>query len=458
MSGRILIVDDLAVNRIILKVKLAASCYGSLQAGNGLDALELARSGRPALVLLDMMLPDLSGVEVCRRLRADPATRHIPVVIMTAASDRECRLAALAAGADEFLTKPLNDVILLARIRSLLRAREVEAELRARAEICRDMGLDEPAAEFARPAHIGLIAADPAVAMGWRARIAPHLPAKLSVLSPAAALSGVLDGPPPDLYLVAADLGRHGVGLSLLSELRARERSHHASVSLLVPEGTAAPDFAAMALDLGANDLLTLPLDPEETALRLRLHLARKRRADALRRQIAEGLALAALDPLTGLCNRRPARARLERIAAHSAATGAGFAVMMIDLDRFKAINDRYGHTVGDTVLATVAGRLRDNLRPDDLLARIGGEEFLAVLPDATGADAQAVAERLRRAVGEVPVALAGGGAVGATISIGLAMGSAATGAAEALDHADAALLAAKAEGRDQVTLWPSAA
>ncbi len=124
---------------------------------SGLAALEVARTEQPKLILLDMMLPDISGIEVCRLLRADPRTQHIPVVIITATGDRASRLRALEAGADEFLTKPLNEVILLARIRSLLRARETESELRlALGNLGRmDLAEGETVFSHARPRRAG---------------------------------------------------------------------------------------------------------------------------------------------------------------------------------------------------------------------------------------------------------------------------------------------------------------
>ena len=462
MTGRILIVDDLATNRIILKVKLNAACYETLQASCGGEALAIARAEQPTLILLDMMLPDISGIEVCRRLRADPATVHIPVVIITASSDRRSRLSALEAGADEFLTKPLNEVILLARIRSLLRARETEAELRLRSETWGELGLAETETVFALPGRVALVAAEPAIAMAWRATLAPHVKERLSVVSPNAALTDMPLGAVPDFYLVAGDLGTYGSGQRLVADLRAREASRHAAIALVLHE--ADPDSAAMALDVGASDLLTLPLDPQETALRITLHVTRKRRADQLRRAVSTGLRLAVTDPLTGLYNRRYALAHLDRLATQAQEAGRRYAVMVLDLDRFKEVNDTFGHAAGDAVLETVSARLRENLRPSDLVARIGGEEFLVTLPEATLGTARQAAERLCRVIGDTPVPLPEGrGSVAVTISVGLALGPSPArtpGEApgrETLSRADAALMGAKADGRNQVTISSAA-
>ncbi|KPQ08174.1 MAG: two-component system, cell cycle response regulator [Rhodobacteraceae bacterium HLUCCA12] len=457
MSGKILIVDDLAINRIILKVKLAAACHDSLQAACGQDALAAARAQRPKLILLDMMLPDISGIDVCRQIRADPQTRDIPVVIITASSDRTRRLEALAAGADDFLTKPLNEAILLARIRNLLRTRETEAELRLRAATCRELGFSDAGGRFDAPGRIALIAADPATAMSWRGALAPLVYDRLDLLTPQEALTGADGRAAPDLYMIAANLGHQGDGLRLLADLRSRLASRDAAISLVVP--AAESETAAMALDLGANDLLTLPFDPQETALRLRLHIQRKRRAEQLRRQVDDGLKLAITDPLTGLFNRRYAMAYLDRMANRTGQAGTPYALMVLDLDRFKSINDRHGHAAGDTVLRSVAERIRATLQPGDLLARIGGEEFLVALPDATAPRARQTADALCDAVASAPIALAGRPeAVCVTVSVGLAMGRAGGCAQEVLFRADSALLSAKAGGRNRVTVGASAA
>lgn len=462
MSGRVLIVDDLATNRIILKVKLNAAYHETLQASSGAQALMIARAELPKMILLDMMLPDISGIEVCRRLRADPATQHIPVVIITASGDRANRLRALEAGADEFLTKPLNEVILLARIRSLMRARETEAELRLRSETWGEMDMADGETVFAMPGKVGLVAAESAIAMAWRAALTPHLSARMQVLSPAAALADTPEGMAPDFYMIAADLGAHGSGQRLVADLRSRLASRHAAIALTLQE--ADPETAAMALDVGASDLLTLPLDPQETALRITLHIERKRRADALRRAVSQGLRMAVTDPLTGLYNRRYALAHLDRIALRARETGRRFAVMVLDLDRFKSVNDTWGHAAGDAVLEAVASRLRQNMRPTDLVARVGGEEFLIAMPDATIGTARLAAERLCKVIGETPVELPDGrGAVSVTASVGLALGPRLSPepdsnlARDALGRADAALLAAKSEGRNQVILASAA-
>jgi len=432
MAGKILIVDDVATNRIVLKVKLASAAYETVQASNGTDALRTARATRPDLILLDVQLPDMDGIEVCERLKADPVTRAIPVVMITAFRDPVARLRGLRAGAEEFLTKPLDENLLLARLRSLLRARETEEELKLRDTTWRDLGFAEMAEGFDGPAQLVLVGGRRDRVQTWRPHLirafGPHVEVmdREEVLAETAGLGGV------DLFVIPADMDRPGDGLRLMSELRARQATRHAAMCVLVqPE---ARETAAVALDLGANDLMAADAPVEEIAIRLRTQIRRKRMGDRLRASMADGLRLALIDPLTGLYNRRYALPHIARIAERAQETGRSFAVMILDLDRFKAVNDTFGHAAGDAVLVEIGNRLKNSLRSVDLVARIGGRPI-----------------RLPGGAGEIKV----------TSSIGLAMGGAAGVAVEqVVDVADRALLGSKSDGRNLVTVGrsPSAA
>ncbi|MFO1173712.1 MAG: diguanylate cyclase [Paracoccaceae bacterium] len=460
MAGKILIVDDVATNRIVLKVKLASAYYETLQAASGAEAVALARTEAPDLVLLDVDLPDCGGIDVCRTLKSSPATRDIPVLMISAVNDPARRIEALRAGAEDLFSKPVDELLLLARLRSLLRAGTGPDQLGLPEGSYGELGFAEPHQPFRGAGLIGLVGGRVETSLAWKRALQPHLNDRLLVLDRDAALSDLKDGEVPDLFLVAADLVRPGDGLRFMSELLSRPNTRHSAVCLAL--SGRGRDLSATALDLGASDLVDMTADPAEAALRLQGQLARKRQADLMRTSVADGLRLAMIDPLTGLHNRRYGLPCMERIAERAAGSDRPFAVLLIDLDRFKLVNDTWGHAAGDAVLAEVACRLRQELRGCDLLARIGGEEFLAALPD-TGFDAaHAIAERLRHAVGDRPVKVAGGTSVQVTLSIGLAVGGPASGCPDGpeglMARADRALLAAKAQGRNRVRLDRSAA
>lgn len=467
MSRRILIVDDVATNRIVMKVRLSEAHYDVLQATDGAGALAAARRDRPDLILMDMALPDMDGIELCRRLKAHPETDGIPVIMVTGLRSAEAKMRALEAGADEFLAKPLDEMILLARVRNLLRARETSEELALRNGTHRALGFAEPAAGFTAAGRVALIAAEPRTGRTWRAVLAPLMSDNLSTITRAEALTPPDGVPPHDVFVIDSQLAPEGAGLRLVSELRAHAATRHAAILVVVP--AAARETAAMALDLGANDLIVGHVDPQELAIRIRSQLRRKQQADRLRATLEDGLRLAVIDPLTGLFNRRYALPHLARIAERAAETGRGYAVMLIDIDRFKRVNDRHGHAAGDAVLVEVARRLRDNLRAVDLVARIGGEEFMVALPETGVEQACATAERLRTLMEATPMDLPGGaGQIGVTISVGVAFGcnrglAAGDANVEAevhalMEQADRALYGAKASGRNTVEISRTAA
>ena len=475
MAGRILIADDVTTNRIVLNVKLSAAFYGVLQAGSGAEAVAVAGRETPDLILLDHDLPDMDAIEACRRLKQNPKTADIPVLIISAASAREARIEALRAGAEDFLPKPVNEALLLARVRNILRTRDTDEELRMRDGMNHEitgceLGFAEPVQSFAPPCDVVLVARDPETTRQWGAALALHgqegIGGQIKALSRSEALTATESDPAPGIFVLEGGTGSSDDGLYLISELRSRARTRNAGIVVILPEDEpgreSAAAWGAKALDLGANEILTAGFDGEELALRLKRQIARKQQADRLRETLRNGLRLAVTDPLTGLHNRRFAMASLRRIASQARASGRPFALMLLDLDRFKQVNDRHGHSGGDLVLREVAARLRSEIRGADLLARIGGEEFLIVMPDTDISTARKAAERIRRRIIEHPIHLPRSDTpLFVSLSIGVALGGggkAAPSMEELIEQADRALYAAKSHGRNQVNVSRSAA
>src|SRR4051812_8806326 len=144
MTARVLVVDDVPANVRLLEARLSAEYFDVTSAHNGAQALAMCERAECDIVLLDVMMPDMDGFEVCRKLKSNPATHHVPVVMVTALDQPSDRVRGLEAGADDFLTKPVSDVALIARVRSLARLKLVTDELRMRAVTSKEIGIRSP--------------------------------------------------------------------------------------------------------------------------------------------------------------------------------------------------------------------------------------------------------------------------------------------------------------------------
>ncbi|WP_299867892.1 diguanylate cyclase [uncultured Roseobacter sp.] len=462
MQGKILIVDAISTNRIVLKVKLASAFYEVMQAATADEACVAALRHDPDLIISAMALPDCDAAELCNRLKRSPQTRAIPMMVVGCRPDADTRLKALEAGVQDVMLKPIDDTLLLARVRSLIRAHNSAAEWQMRDDTSRALGFAEESMEFGPPGRAVLVGSDAAAAHNWMTLLRPHLRTSLDFSTPETALRDLSPGKVPDVFILtlAEDDNNTSDVLRLLAAIRATAITRHSGI--LVLQSRPDPGLGAYALDLGADDLMTDGFDVAELTLRVKAMLRRKRIADQLRATVRTGLQAAVSDPLTGLHNRRYAMPHLARVAEHSAATGRSFAVMVADLDHFKRINDLYGHASGDAVLVETARRLRDNLRGVDLIARIGGEEFLIVMPATPLSEARAAASRLCRKIGGRGFTVPGADEpIKVTVSIGVTIGGMRAkherkqqqDANMLLDAADKALYAAKLQGRNQVNL-----
>ncbi len=449
MAGRILIADDTATGRIRLKVDLGEARYDTLIAPAPGAVVAMAREARPDLVLLGA-----GSLTHCAALKSDPATRAIPVIVLEGAPCAATRRTALRAGADEVLTKPYAAPGLLAVVRALLRRRATHDDLARRHDSAAGLGFAEPRPGFLRPGRVTLVAPTPATGLAWMRGLRAVLDHDVTCRTRGEVL-GATSEAAPDAVVIAADLDAPGAGLRLISDLRSRGATRRAAI--VVIDTADDPATLPMALDIGADAVIGGSFDAEELALRLEVLIDEKRRADALRDGLEARLNLALIDPLTGLYNRRYAETQMNRIAEEARASGQPFALMLLDLDRFKRVNDCYGHMTGDAVLAETARRLRANVREVDLLARYGGEEFVIAMPATDLASARIAADRLRRVIAERPFRTGQGhGPIPVTMSIGVQVCAGPDGTGEALGammrEADAALYSSKAAGRNLVT------
>ncbi|MGH1368665.1 MAG: diguanylate cyclase [Maritimibacter sp.] len=454
MAGRILIADDVATNRIILKVKLSRARYETLHAETKQETLEAARSENPDVILLDQALPG-GGLETLRQLKLDPATRHIPVIILDGSGSKDRRIQSLRAGADDCLAKPLEESVLMALVRNLMRAHGGRLELARRQSTMTDLGYTQHNPDKTQRPKVTIVAPSPATGLIWRRELGRLLNSHIALRSKAEVLDSNAQTEDTDAFLLFAEAENQIESVRMVSELRSHPSTRNAVIILHIVSG--ARDNAVLGLDVGADAVTSGLFDPEEMAARLTTLVARKHEMDALRSGFKEQLDLAMIDPLTGVYNRRYANAYLARVTSEMAHADQPLALMLLDLDRFKRVNDTYGHMVGDQVLVETAKRLQDNLRDMDLLARFGGEEFLIAMPGTSLEHARHAARRLHSVIADTPI-YAGSVREGITItaSIGVAYRRAQdygpTVVTDMIEEADQALYASKAEGRNLIT------
>ncbi|HEY7998733.1 MAG TPA: PleD family two-component system response regulator [Pseudolabrys sp.] len=452
MTARVLVVDDVPTNVKLLEARLSAEYFDVITADNGLEALAVCERAECDIVLLDVMMPDMDGFEVCRKLKSNPATHHIPVVMVTALDQPSDRVRGLEAGADDFLTKPVTDVALVSRVRSLARLKMVTDELRLRALTSKEIGIESPereaVAETGRNGRI-LIVDDRESSYE---RIVRTLSVEHTVgveNNPADALFNAAEGN-YDLLIVSLDL-KDFDGLRLCSQVRSLERTRGVPI-LAVAE---ADNNARLVrgLEIGVNDYLIRPIDKNEMLARVRTQIKKKRYTERLRDNVQMKIEMAITDALTGLFNRRYMETHLASLVEQAAARGKPITVLVVDIDFFKAINDGHGHDAGDDVLREFALRIRKSIRNIDLACRYGGEEFVIVMPETDMSVATVVAERLRRRIASEPFSIQQGARnLDVTISIGIAaLGDATDNAAAILKRADTALYRAKRDGRNRV-------
>jgi two-component system cell cycle response regulator len=450
MSARILVVDDIEANRRLLQARLEAHYHTVLLADSAAQALQVARAELPEIILLDVMMPGMDGYEACRRLKGDPVTSWIPVVMVTALSEVEDRVKGLEAGAEDFLTKPFDDFLLMSRIRVLQRYTGVAAELHQRAASAIGSGVLEDAARDAleRPARVLIVDDDPRASDRLAHMLSSQGHRATTLL--ATGETENLAAERVDVVILSLSC-RSFDPLKLCAHFKVNPLTRSVPVILVCD-----PDDRARALkgfDIGASDMIMVPVDRHELTARIRTQTRRTRCIDLLRNRLDRGLELSVIDPLTGLHNRRYMIGQLQQLVGRAARSGQPLSLMMADIDHFKRVNDTYGHAAGDHVLREMGRRFLADVRPGDIVCRTGGEEFVVVMPDTAGEMARAAAERIRHGVAATGFLLPGDGPrLDITVSAGIsALQGPQDTMSDLLNRADSALYQAKSGGRNRV-------
>lgn len=458
MPGRILIVEDTPTNRLILRQRLTNAYYDVLEAENGYQALDIAKSEEPDLILLDVMMPGMDGFEVCQRLKSDGTTMHIPVVMLTALDKREDRVKGIEAGADDFLSKPFEDVALMSRVDSLTRMKMMIDELALRGQTSSEFGagkmMDASRTTTFPDSDVLIVSGSEEQGRKLREHLTREIQCKVELATNSEDAQALIDFIGFDAVLID-DALVDGDPLRFGTMIRARPETRQAATLLVV--GANDLSLATRALELGFSDYITSPIDVLELTARMRSQLRRKNYSDQLRENMRKSMVQAVTDSLTGTYNRRYANTHLDALIDSCRSKSAELAVMVLDLDRFKAVNDTYGHAAGDSVLREFARRLQQNVRSMDLVARMGGEEFMVIMPEVNPALAAEITERVRGATADPEFLISGPGEpeqmLAVTVSIGYAVLTDKESSLEVVKRADEALYISKNGGRNMVTL-----
>jgi two-component system cell cycle response regulator len=451
MTARVLVVDDILANVKLLEARLQAEYFEVLTAFSGPEALDVCARERVDVILLDVMMPGMDGFEACRRLKSGPATQDVPVIMVTALDQPSDRLQGLEAGADDFLTKPVDEIALVTRVKNLARLKMLDDEMALRAASTDQITLARDAAAVL----------DRSNAAGRLLLVDDHPRSASRILEP---LSKVHDTfLERDLHLamdkinkfnfdlVIVSLGlTNADGLRLCSQIRSLERTRHLPLIILVDPGDEAR--LLRGLDMGVNDYVIRPVDRHELLARVKTQIRRKRHSDFLRNRLEESVELAVTDQLTGLHNRRYLETHLRGLLDEAKANGRALSILITDIDYFKRINDTHGHDAGDIVLRDFASRLRRHIRGIDLACRYGGEEFVVIMPDTELEVARHVGERLRECIADDPFAINSTLSLPVTASVGIStLQSLDDTPLTLIKRADNALYEAKRMGRNQV-------
>jgi diguanylate cyclase (GGDEF)-like protein/PAS domain S-box-containing protein len=360
----ILIVDDAPAQLGLMRSMMLQQGYQTFIANSGERALAIAQRAQPDLVLLDIVLPGMDGMEVCRRLKAHPATCNIPVIFMSSRSDTEDIVAAFDIGASDYVLKPLRLAEVCARVRAQLRFRRTSLSQQEQAERLRLIvdSMDE-----------GLMVIEPS--------------GRIQYTNPAC-----------DRYLGYADGELAGASLDeLLAPSVVRECLDLFSQSLTSqaqPGWRGAREVLIRQRDgiLRAMDFTLTPMGGEQPLFVALLHdiTHHKQSENALQRA-------ALVDPLTKIANRRHFDTFLEKEWQRAIRASQPLSLIVLDVDHFKRYNDSLGHAAGDTCLQQVAMALQSHaLRATDLAARYGGEEFVLLFGETGFEAACLLAEAIR--------------------------------------------------------------
>ena len=451
MSARVLVIDDIIQNVKLLEAKLQNEYFDVITALSGKDALKILETDLPDIILLDVMMPEMDGFEVCRRIKSNPRTTHIPVIMVTALDQTSKRVEGLEAGADDFLSKPIKDLPLFARVRSLVRLKMLMDELRMREVTVENLKTIE-VVKF--PLQFNLAAQSTNILLIESSSSSAQ---RLSSYMDDFAKVDISDGNITDFNLCRYDLIMISLslpdidGLRLCSQIKNCEETRHTPLIVLVDEDE--NDKMVQAMEIGVMDYLVRPVDKNELIARVKSQIRQKMYAESLRENMKRNMEMAITDSVTGLYNRYFLNNYLKNLLCPTNEDRDSVSIIMMDIDFFKKVNDTYGHMAGDEVLVEFAKRIIRNIRTIDLAVRYGGEEFIIIIPKSDATFVKLVAERIRARIEKIPFKISNHSVpIAITVSIGVSLSADKyMDGTSLMGSADEALYQAKETGRNKV-------
>lgn len=452
MTALILVVDDLLPNLQLLEAKLHSEYYNVITAKSGMEALEIINNNNIDVILLDVMMPQMDGFEVCKIIKGNPKTFHIPIIMVTALNDIQDRVHGLEMGADDFLTKPVNDIALFARIKSLTRLKFIADELRMRITTGNDLGENfSLEAYFDISTITVLLIDDDNIQVEYITTIFKQSNIKLNICSIQADIIDAAQRSNPDIIIISTQMMKID-GLRLCAQFRGTENFRNTPILVLVDEDET--NIWLKSLEIGANDYIVTPFDKNELVARTKTQIKKSCYQNILKNSYYNSIKLAFTDQLTGLYNRRYFDTHLNNLLAAAQQNKKPILLTVIDIDFFKKINDSYGHVAGDDVLKQVAEVIRNSVRVTDLAVRYGGEEFVIIMPSFTNTEtALNTAERVRHDIESYNFKISVSPYnINATISMGATISEETDNPTTLFSRADNNLYTSKEKGRNMIT------
>jgi two-component system cell cycle response regulator len=397
---KILIVDDSPVTVALFARMLSSDQYQTVRASDGKEAVQKASSELPDLILMDIMMPEMNGFEAARKLKSDPRTRNIPIILITALDGVENKLAGREAGAEDYLAKPVRPPELLARVNSMIALKQYRDQLairdRSQRSFIMPKDIDEVREEPQKDLPTILLVEDNEGDVKFVRHSLKNLPLRLQRIASGReavklAQSGKVDLILLDIILPDMD------GFEVCRQVREMERTR--DIPIVVITCLDDMDSKIKCIELDTDDFLVKPIVERELRARVKVLLEKKKQLDRLRFHYEAAMNSSVIDWLTGVYNHGYFKRFLELEIKKSLRHRYPVSLIMLDIDDFKTYNDTHGHTVGDAILKELAVVIKKSVRDVDIVARYGGDEFAVVLPYSDGHGGMKTAQRIDQAI-----------------------------------------------------------